>query len=179
MTLTLAVIGSSKSGKTTLIEYIVSKLSGEGYRVGTIKHIHLKDFTFDTSGKDTWRHRRAGADIVLGVAEKELCIFNRKELKFDKIEDLLALIRDRDLDLIIIEGFKNLIMRRRDVTKVITAKNLEELKNLLNSTVEPIIAVMGPITRDKSKIQGVETPIIDLYSEGEKLIELIKQLISR
>ena len=52
---TIAVLGTTKSGKTILIEYLISNLSQEGLRIGTIKHIHDSGFSIDAKGKDTWR----------------------------------------------------------------------------------------------------------------------------
>ena len=56
----IAVVGTKGSGKTTTIEYLISRLSDEGYKVGSIKHVHHPDFSIDTDGTDTWRHTRAG-----------------------------------------------------------------------------------------------------------------------
>ncbi|MEM2875888.1 MAG: molybdopterin-guanine dinucleotide biosynthesis protein B [Candidatus Bathyarchaeia archaeon] len=181
MTLILAVIGSSKSGKTTLIEYVTSKLIEEGYRVGTIKHVHSEGFTFDTPGKDTWRYRKAGADVVLGVSDRELWVFSKEVRKVEKVEDLLNVVQRRDLDLIMVEGFKSLTARRRDIIKIVTAKDAEDLEESMKTVSGPIIAVTGPVAKSKLDDEGVKSPAvtIDIFCEGERLIRLIKQLMSR
>lgn len=61
----LCIVGPSDAGKTTLIESLVAELAEAG-RVGTIKSIH-HDIEIDTPGKDTHRHRTAGADTVVGL----------------------------------------------------------------------------------------------------------------
>ncbi|TQQ79619.1 molybdopterin-guanine dinucleotide biosynthesis protein B [Halonotius roseus] len=61
----LCIVGPSDAGKTTLIESLVAELADSG-RVGTIKSIH-HDIEIDTPGKDTHRHRTAGADTVVGL----------------------------------------------------------------------------------------------------------------
>ena len=61
----LCIVGPSDAGKTTLVESLVAELADAG-RVGTIKSIH-HDIEIDTPGKDTHRHRTAGADTVVGL----------------------------------------------------------------------------------------------------------------
>lgn len=61
----LCIVGPTDAGKTTLIESLVAELAAAG-RVGTIKSIH-HDIEIDTPGKDTHRHRTAGADTVVGL----------------------------------------------------------------------------------------------------------------
>ena len=65
MATAVCLVGPSDSGKTTLMESLVSTL-GEYGRVATIKSIH-HDIEIDTPGKDTYRHREAGADTVVGL----------------------------------------------------------------------------------------------------------------
>jgi len=57
------IIGSKNHGKTTLVAELVQELSAKGYRVGTIKHTHHQH-ELDTPGKDSYRHREAGAAVV-------------------------------------------------------------------------------------------------------------------
>ena len=62
----VSIVGRSNTGKTTLIEGIIPELKKQGYRVATIKH-NRHGFEVDHEGKDSWRHRRAGAAMtVLG-----------------------------------------------------------------------------------------------------------------
>ena len=62
---TVCLVGPSDSGKTTLVESLVDELGDYG-RVATVKSIH-HDIEIDTPGKDTYRHREAGADTVVGL----------------------------------------------------------------------------------------------------------------
>src|SRR5512135_182760 len=64
----LTVVGRSKSGKTTLLEKLIRELAGRGRRVGTIKHHYHGPVTVDVPGKDSWRHRQAGAHAVALVS---------------------------------------------------------------------------------------------------------------
>ena len=58
MVLVVAAVGMSGSGKTVTLEYLIGKLSAEGYKIGSIKHVHHKGFTIDTEGTNTWRYAK-------------------------------------------------------------------------------------------------------------------------
>ena len=56
----LSIVGKSNSGKTTLLEKLITELTGRGWRVATIKH-NKHGFNIDHEGKDSYRHKKAGA----------------------------------------------------------------------------------------------------------------------
>lgn len=172
---TIAVVGTSKSGKTTLIEYLISHLSKEGLKIGTVKHVHHAGFSIDVKGKDTWRHSQAGAKIVVTVAPKEIAIIKKGETFYQELDEILDLVKDEKLNLLIIEGFHSLTAKRPDIFKVITAKNEEDLRRTLEGTVEPILAITGPLAQQKLVLSEISTPIINLKDQGEKLLELVKK----
>ena len=70
----LGIVGSRDSGKTTLVETLTKSLVELGYRVATVKHTS-HDHTFDQPGKDSYRHRRAGAGMTLAASGSELALF--------------------------------------------------------------------------------------------------------
>ena len=174
---TIAVVGTSKSGKTTLIEYLISHLSKEGLKIGTIKHVHHAGFSIDVKGKDTWRHSQAGAEIVVTVAPKEIAIIKKGETFYQELDEILDLVKDEKLDLLIIEGFHSLAAKRRDIFKVITAKDEEDLRRTLEGTVEPILAITGPLSQQKIVLSEISAPIINFKDQGEKLLELVKSKV--
>jgi molybdopterin-guanine dinucleotide biosynthesis protein B len=64
------VIGWKNSGKTSLMERLVAEITGRGFSVSTVKHVH-HDVDLDQPGKDTYRHRQAGArEVVLASADR-------------------------------------------------------------------------------------------------------------
>lgn len=99
----VSIVGKSGSGKTTYIEKLIPEFNRRGYRVATVKH-DVHGFEMDREGKDTWRHKKAGAySIAISSPEKFALIS-------DTDRDMtLAEIRDsyiRDADIIISEGYK-------------------------------------------------------------------------
>lgn len=98
-------IGWHNSGKTTLLVAIVRELTARGHRISTVKHAHHA-FDVDTPGKDSWRHRDAGATEVLVGSEKRWALMH--ELRGNREPDLTELLAQMSpVDLIIVEGFKN------------------------------------------------------------------------
>lgn len=92
--------GYSGSGKTTLIEKLVAALKAKGLRLAVIKH-DSHDFDIDCPGKDSWRFTRAGADISLITSPTKSALVERRALSVSQ-----AISRIRDVDLILVEGWK-------------------------------------------------------------------------
>jgi molybdopterin-guanine dinucleotide biosynthesis adapter protein len=96
--------GWSGSGKTTLVTSVLPVLIARGWRVSTIKHAH-HGFDLDQEGKDSWRHRAAGASEVLIASETRWAIMH--ELRGAPEPELEALLAHLSpVDLVIVEGFK-------------------------------------------------------------------------
>ena len=96
--------GWSGSGKTTLVTSVLPVLIARGWRVSTIKHAH-HGFDLDQQGKDSWRHRAAGASEVLIASETRWAIMH--ELRGAPEPELEALLAHLSpVDLVIVEGFK-------------------------------------------------------------------------
>ena len=99
------VIGWKNSGKTTLIERLIADIVSRGFSVSTIKHAH-HTFDVDQSGKDSYRHRVAGASEVLLTSSKRFALMH--EIR-DFKEPLLAalLIKLAPVDVVLVEGYKS------------------------------------------------------------------------
>ncbi len=96
--------GWSGSGKTTLLAAIIPELAARGLSVSTIKHAH-HDFDIDRPGKDSWRHRQAGAREVMVSSARRWALMH--ELRGDAEPSLDALVtRLSPVDVVIVEGFK-------------------------------------------------------------------------
>lgn len=102
----VAFSGYSGSGKTTLIEQLVGHLKTRGRRVSVIKHAHHR-FDIDHPGKDSWRHRQAGAFEVLIASDRRLALMREFEtLKEPDAHGLIAQLSPA-ADWVLVEGFKH------------------------------------------------------------------------
>ena len=101
----LCFVGRSNSGKTTLIERLIPELVNAGYRVATIKHAG-HGFDLDTEGKDSWRHKRAGASTVMVLSKGSLAMFSdvSDEVKIEELRDRFV---ENSIDLVLAEGWKS------------------------------------------------------------------------
>ena len=97
----ICIVGRSQSGKTTLIEKLIPVLKNKGYKIGTVKHSH-HIFDFDKSGKDSWRHKDAGAEtVIIASPGKIAMVKNDHEGTLDSLLEYFC-----DMDLVITEGYK-------------------------------------------------------------------------
>jgi molybdopterin-guanine dinucleotide biosynthesis adapter protein len=100
----VSIVGKSDSGKTTLIEKIVPELNRRGYKVATVKH-DVHGFEIDREGKDSWRHKRAGAHTVVLSSPEKIAVVRdvERDVSLDELRSRFI----RDVDIIISEGYKN------------------------------------------------------------------------
>ena len=101
----LCFVGRSNSGKTTLIERLIPELVKVGYKIATVKHSG-HGFDLDTEGKDSWRHKRAGASTVLVLSKGSLAMFSDVDDDI-RLTDLRDRFLDKSVDLVIAEGWKS------------------------------------------------------------------------
>ncbi len=98
----MGIAGWSGSGKTTLIERLLPALAAQGVRVSTLKRTH-HDVDLDQPGKDSYRHRQAGAHEVMVVSDSRFALLRETPGGLD----LPALLgRLAPVDLVLVEGFK-------------------------------------------------------------------------
>ncbi|WP_297481713.1 bifunctional molybdopterin-guanine dinucleotide biosynthesis adaptor protein MobB/molybdopterin molybdotransferase MoeA [uncultured Photobacterium sp.] len=97
----------SGTGKTTLIEAMLPKLVEQGLRVAVIKHAH-HDFDLDEPGKDSYRLRKAGASQMLISSRYRRALINETPTTEATLAYLIRQLDQTHLDLILVEGFKNL-----------------------------------------------------------------------
>lgn len=153
---------------------MVSNLSSEGYRIGAIKHIYHKGFKVDKEGTNTWRYAKAGAKVITAVSAEEIVVIKKAEAALNDLDQVLELLGNEKLDIIVVEGFRGLVEKRKDVLKIVTAKDEDSLKKTLKGTVQPIIAVAGVIGQQKPEFE-LEIPVINVPAEGKQLLRLVKE----
>ena len=117
----VSIVGKSGAGKTTLIEKMIPELKRRGYRVATIKH-DVHGFDIDHEGKDSWRHKKAGAHTTIISSPWKVALIEDVE-KDHKIAEL----RDRyikDVDIILVEGYKGNPHPKIEVNRAETKQGL-------------------------------------------------------
>ncbi len=103
----LGLAAYSGTGKTTLLEQLITRLKAEGLRLGLIKHSH-HTLELDQPGKDSYRLRHAGCvETVLATPERSIHVVERPEPRDTRLEEQLALL-SQPLDLVLVEGFRHL-----------------------------------------------------------------------
>jgi molybdopterin-guanine dinucleotide biosynthesis protein B len=159
------VVGLRNAGKTTLVCKLVELLSGRGYEVGTVKH-DAHHFEVDYEGKDTWRHREAGARLVAISSEHEgkTCYI---EQCYTPLPGMLE--RMADMDFVIVEGFK-----AEAYPKIAVIRHREHLELL--GRVAPLLAVASWLPEAVIRpAAGPDVPVSDV-NDAEELVQRILAL---
>jgi molybdopterin-guanine dinucleotide biosynthesis protein B len=116
----IGLAGWSGSGKTTLLTRLIPVFREQGLRVSVIKHAHHK-FDVDVPGKDSWRHREAGAEEVLVSSANRWALMH--ELRGQRELRLPELLKKMSrVDLVIIEGYKSEPHRKIEVHRAANGK---------------------------------------------------------
>ena len=106
--------GYSGSGKTTLVERLIPVLRLQGLRVSVVKHAHHR-FDIDHPGKDTYRHREAGAFEVVIASNRRLALLREFEQETQlTVHQLLAELYE-GVDWVLVEGFKDSDLQKIEV----------------------------------------------------------------
>ncbi len=144
----IGVAGFKNSGKTTLVEKLVGHLSGAGYRVSTVKHAH-HSFDIDHEGRDSFRHRKAGATEVAVISRDRTAVIH--ELRGDEPPSLHQVLeRLQPCDLVIVEGYK------RDTHDKIEVRNVELDHPHLAGDDPTIVAIAS-----NGLVDDVRVPVFD------------------
>jgi molybdopterin-guanine dinucleotide biosynthesis protein B len=130
----ISIVGKSDSGKTTLIEKLVPELTRKGYRVATVKH-DIHGFEVDREGKDSWRHKQAGAHTVIISSPQKIALI--RDVEKDSTLDEIRRRWIQDVDLLLSEGYK------KDVQPKIEVFRKEKHKKLLCTKKDNLVAIVS------------------------------------
>lgn len=137
----VSIVSKKGSGKTTLIEKLVPALRKRGFRVGTVKH-DTHGFDIDREGKDSWRHKQAGAQTVAISSPWKISLIKDVDQEMDLDEIVQRYFSD--VDVVITEGYK--WARKSQVEVFRSTAHKEPLYT--RSEAHPLVAVMSDVEID-------------------------------
>lgn len=141
--------GWKNSGKTTLMERLVADIAGRGLSVSTLKHAHHA-FEIDQPGKDSFRHRTAGARQVLVASRARWALMTElRGAPEPELGDLLGQLAP--VDLVLVEGFKRDRHPKIEVRRAATAQDLL-------AGADPTIEAVA----SDAPLAGLGVPVFDL-----------------
>jgi molybdopterin-guanine dinucleotide biosynthesis protein B len=118
----IGLAGWSGAGKTTLLTRLIPHFGAQGLRVSVIKHAHHQ-FDVDVPGKDSWKHRQAGAvEVLVSSANRWALMHELRGAEEPQLPELLSKLSD--VDLVVVEGFKREPHRKIEVHRAANAKPL-------------------------------------------------------
>jgi len=161
----LCIVGASGSGKTTFLEALIPELARRGYRVGTVKH-DVHGFEMDREGKDSFRHRAAGAKTVALASPAALAVIRRLDSEMDLREVAARFFFTEDI--VIAEGYKRL-----PLPKVEVFRRAVEAEPLCG----PRDNLLAVVTEDLAEGPG-GVPVFG-FSEAARLADLIEERFLR
>jgi molybdopterin-guanine dinucleotide biosynthesis protein B len=154
----VSIVGKSESGKTTLMEKLITELKSRGYRVATVKHAP-QESSFDEPGKDSWRHTQAGSEAAVVSTPDKLVLIKplKKEASFEQITYLLG----EDYDIILTEGFSQSDAPKIEVHRQQAGPLLPKVRKLVAiATDEPLETKTRQFSLDNVK------DLADLLEKG-------------
>jgi molybdopterin-guanine dinucleotide biosynthesis protein B len=148
----IGIVGAKNSGKTTLIEKMISTFSKKNLKIMTIKHTPHQH-SFDTKGKDSNRHRSSGAELTMAVNPVEFALFS------DNNNNLINIIEDsisNKYDLCLVEGDKF-----SNIPKILLTRNLDKIET---DNISNVCATYGEINLNKTIRHFYDSDIEQLCS---------------
>ena len=154
------IAARSGTGKTTLMEALITRLKEKGYRVGTVKH-STHEAVVDREGSDSWRFTRAGTDVTVLAANRQLAVF--RAIEQPSLDDAL-LEASSGTDIVLVEGFKEMSVPKIEVYR---SGHSGKLYCRREEYTDPhLVAVASDIPLD------LDVPVLDL-NDPEEVCEFI------
>nr|WP_297353312.1 molybdopterin-guanine dinucleotide biosynthesis protein B [uncultured Caldimonas sp.] len=160
--------GYSGSGKTTLAEHVIARLKRAGLRVSVVKHAHHR-FDIDHEGKDSWRHRQAGAFEVVVASDRRLAKIREYEVACEPtVHQLIAELID--CDWVLVEGFKHADIGKIEVWRADTGQRMQYVE-------DPFVFAIATDSPDQLP-EPTLRPVLDL-NDPDAVVEHLLQNASR
>lgn len=158
----LSVTGITKSGKTTTIENIIRELVHRGYSVGTVKEIHNEAFAIDSEGKNTYRHRQAGAKTVTALGLYETDVMYQGKM------NIYQLLRHYSEDYVILEG-----VDYANVPRIATAHDIDTL------VIDDLTFIISGVIANEYSSDIEQIPVISSIDNICGLVDRIEELVPK
>lgn len=150
----VVLAGYSGAGKTTLLERLIPVLKGLGQRVSVLKHAHHV-FEFDHPGKDTWRHREAGAFEVVAVSPKRLVLQREFEVTQElSVHHGLAELYS-GVDWVVVEGYRDCDLPKIEIWRPAHGRPVRY-------TTDPFIAAIATDVAATALPERTQLPVFSL-----------------
>ncbi len=141
----------SGTGKTTVVTKVIPVLRRHGLKLAVIKHAH-HDFVIDTPGKDSYELKSAGAEQVLIASSRTVAwVMDRADSGEPQLSEMLAHLCGRDLDLIIVEGYKKASFTKIEVYR--SGVRYAPLANQDSNVIAVATDCPGQIKTDVPRLQ--------------------------
>jgi molybdopterin-guanine dinucleotide biosynthesis protein B len=159
----IGLCGYSGAGKTTLVERLIPVLRLAGQRVSVVKHAH-HDFDIDHEGKDSWRHRQAGAFEIVIASDRRLAKMRENPvLKAPTVDELLAELGP--CDWVLVEGFKHAPLAKIEVWRAANGKRAQYPD-------DPYVVAIATDSRDGLPVPTA-LPVFDL-DDAEAIVDFMQ-----
>ncbi|MBI5561100.1 MAG: molybdopterin-guanine dinucleotide biosynthesis protein B [Deltaproteobacteria bacterium] len=151
----ISIVGLSGSGKTTLMVRLVSQFVKRGFRVGTIKHSR-HPHPLDAPGKDSWRHKNAGAEKSIFIGPESLQLVS--DVKNNPSPEGLAKKYLREMDIVLVEGFLQSAAEKIEVVRS------ERSSRPISHPEEGLIAIATNL--DPGELKGAGVPCFNIDDDA-------------
>ncbi len=153
----LSIAGYHHTGKTTVAENLIRELRRRDFTVQSIKDIHNEKFTMEKEGSNSWRHWEAGSEVIFARGLTETYQVWHEQLTLKQMLDRL------DADYVIVEGMKD-----EPLPRILCAENLEQLDELLDSTV---VVISGKVSNNYDSYKGI--PVLHPEKDMKKIADIV------
>jgi molybdopterin-guanine dinucleotide biosynthesis protein B len=157
----LSIVGHHNSGKTTVVERLINYWTENSHSVATIKNIHIENFSVDKPGKDTWRYKQAGAEMV------GMCTPIETNILFPRRKSLEEILHYFKTDYLILEGFSQ---EEQRYPRIVCARE----ETLILDHLTPLTFAISGIISDKINLFH-DLPVLSAIQNLEELITLINE----
>ncbi|MHA1912076.1 MAG: molybdopterin-guanine dinucleotide biosynthesis protein B [Candidatus Kariarchaeaceae archaeon] len=158
----IVVSGYSNSGKTSVAELLLNSWKKMGLKTASIKNVHTPKFQMDIPNSDSWRHAKAGSEVVGIRSGKGNVLFLYNEVSLD--EQIKLIQQVSGCDIILLEGFRDQVK----YPQILCIKDREDIVVQWN---DKIIAISGIASEQEEFYKG--RPMINNFICSDKLIKFV------